>query len=128
MRFAFCGAVLGVLSFIPIQVSAQNNLVINGTVQDQTGAAFLDAQVDLLKDGEQQRTTTTDSSGSFRFERVQPGNYEVRTHKEGFSTDTTKVSVGNRSPGRLRITLSVQTLNQEITVRGDTPEVSTDPS
>ena len=55
------------------------NLVITGTVQDQTGAAFLGVQVDLLKNGEQQRTVTTDGSGTFRFEGVASGNYEVRT-------------------------------------------------
>src|SRR5213593_4159851 len=70
------------------QAQAQTNLVINGIVQDQTGAAFLASRADLLKDGEQQRTTATDASGSFRFERVQPGNYEVRVHQEGFKTET----------------------------------------
>src|SRR5207247_9898035 len=103
-------------------------LVITGTVRDQSGAAFLGAQVDLLKDGQQQRTTTTDTSGAFRIDRLQPGNYEVRTYKEGFKTDITKVTVGNRSPGRLRIVLSIENLNQQITVSGDNPEVSTDPS
>src|SRR5437867_5804222 len=101
---------------------------ITGSVQDQSGAAFLGAQVDLLKDGQQQRTTTTDTSGTFRIDRLQPGNYEVRTYKEGFKTDITKVTVGNRSPGRLRIVLSIENLNQQITVSGDNPEVSTDPS
>ena len=103
-------------------------LAITGSVQDQSGAAFLGAQVDLLKDGQQQRTTTTDTSGAFRIDRLQPGNYEVRTYKEGFKTDITKVTVGNRSPGRLRIVLSIENLNQQITVSGDNPGVSTDPS
>ena len=112
----------------PSPVQAQTNLVINGIVQDQTGAAFLGARADLLKDGEQQRTTVTDASGSFRFERVQPGNYEVRVHQEGFKTETVRVAVGTRSPGRLRIVLSIETLNQQITVSGDAAEISTDPS
>src|SRR5262249_16589205 len=33
-----------------------------------------------------------------------------------------------RSPGRLRIVLSIQTLNQQITVNDDTTNVTTDPS
>src|SRR5207249_11830960 len=111
-----------------VQAQVQPNLVINGIVQDQTGAAFCGADVVLLKDGEQQRSTTTDASGAFRFDRLQPGNYEVRTYREGFKTDITKVTVGNRSPGRLRIVLSIENLNQQITVSGDNPEVSTDPS
>jgi Carboxypeptidase regulatory-like domain len=107
---------------------AQPNLVISGIVQDQTGAAFLGAQVDLLKDGEQQRSVETDASGAFRFDKLLPGNYEVRTQKEGFKTDISKITVGTRSPGRLRIVLSIQTLNQEITVNDDTTNVTTDAS
>src|SRR3989475_11276975 len=104
-----------------LQGQTSASLVITGTVQDQSGAAFLGAQVDLLKDGQQQRTTTTDTSGAFRIDRLQPGNYEVRTYKEGFKTDITKVTVGNRSPGRLRIVLSTEKINQQLTHRGDNP-------
>ena len=104
------------------------NLAITGTVQDQTGAAFLGAQVDLLKNGEQLRTVTTDASGTFRFDRVPAGSYEVRTRAEGFKTDTTKVNVGARPPGRLRIVLPIEVLNQEITVSGGALEVSTEAS
>jgi len=107
---------------------AQSNLAINGIVQDQSGAVFFGAQVDLLKDREQQSTTTTEASGSFRFERVPPGNYEVRVRQEGFKTETAKVAVGTRSPARLRIVLSIETLNQQITVSGDAAEVSIDSS
>ncbi len=133
-RINICGIslCLGVFVFLIqgrfLQGQTPATLVITGTVQDQSGAAFLGAQVDLLKDGQQQRTTTTDTSGAFRFDRLQPRNYEVRTYREGFKTDITKVTVGNRSPGRLRIVLSIENLNQQITVSGDNPEVSTDPS
>jgi hypothetical protein len=111
-----------------VQAQSQPNLVINGNVQDQTGAAFPGAEVDLLRNGEQQQATTTDTSGAFRFDRLQPGNYELRTHKEGFKTETTRLVVGTRSPARLRIVLSIEALNQQITVSGDTAEVSTDSS
>src|SRR5437867_5048671 len=115
-------------SSLPTRAQSSPNLIITGTVQDQTGAAFLGAQVDLLKAGEEQRAVLTDASGAFRFDGVQPGNYEIRSHKDGFKTDITKVTVGNRSPGRLRIVLFVENLNQQITVSGDTREMSTDPS
>src|SRR5262245_45332358 len=129
MRFRIFAALAIMLISVGIAYGqAQPNLVINGIVQDQTGAAFLGAQVDLMKDGEQQRSTETDASGAFRFDKLLPGNYEVRTHKEGFKTDISKITVGTRSPGRLRIVLSIQTLNQQITVNDDTTNVTTDPS
>src|SRR5437867_4376882 len=128
MRFFLQACLLITLSLAPIQAQAQANLVISGVVQDQTGAVFFGAQVDLLRDGNEERTTTTDASGAFRFDNLQPGNYAVRTRKEGFKTDTMKVTVGTRSPGRLRIVLSIETLNQQITVQGDAADVSTDSS
>src|SRR5262245_11765356 len=128
MRLFRSASFLITLLLATSQAQAQANLVITGIVQDQTGAAFLGAQVDLLRDGRHDRTTTTDVSGAFRFERLQPGNYEVRTQKEGFKTGISKVTVGNRSPGRLRIVLSIENLNQQITVNDDTPHVSTDES
>src|SRR5437867_4219275 len=133
-RTRICGILLclGVFVFLTqgglLQGQTPAALVIMGSVQDQSGAAFLGAQVDLLKDGQQQNTTTTDTSGAFRFDSLQPGNYEVRTHKEGFKTEISKVTLGNQSPGRLRVVLFVENLNQLITVSGDTPEISTDPS
>jgi hypothetical protein len=82
-RFSVCAVLLGILISARLtEGQAQPSLVINGIVQDQTGAAFLGASVDLLKDGEQQRSVATDISGSFRFDNVQPGNYEVRTQKQ----------------------------------------------
>jgi len=129
VRLWLCTSLLLMLiSARGVQAQVQPNLVINGIVQDQTGAAFFGADVVLLKDGEQQRSTTTDASGAFRFDRLQPGNYEVRTQREGFKTDTRKLVLGTRPPARLRIVLSIETLNQQITVSGDTPEVSTDPN
>src|SRR5215831_20815864 len=94
LRFSVCAALL--ISARLSEGQTQSNLVINGIVEDQSGAAFFGARVDLLKDGEQQRTETTDVSGAFRFDKIQPGNYEVRTQKEGFKTDISKITVGTR--------------------------------
>src|SRR5216117_1361961 len=94
MRFFLLASFLTTGSLAPIQAQAQANLVVSGVVQDQTGAVFLGAQVHLLRDGKEERTTTTDASGAFSFDNLQPGNYEVRTRKEGFKTDTAKVTVG----------------------------------
>src|SRR5947208_15241896 len=104
-RTRICGILLclGVFMFLiqnrPLHGQIPTALAITGSVQDQSGAAFLGAQVDLLKDGQQQSTTTTDTSGAFRFDSLQPGNYEVRTHKEGCKVEISNGRVANRSPG-----------------------------
>src|SRR6266571_584164 len=106
MRSLLWASFLITLWVAQTEAQAQVNLTISGIVQDQSGAVFLGAEVDLLRSGTQQQTMATDASGSFRFDKVQPGNYEVRTRRAGFKTDTAKVTVGTRSPARLRIVLS----------------------
>src|SRR5437667_12844276 len=100
-RTRICGILLCLGVFMSL---IQNRLLhgqipttpaITGSVQDQSGAAFLGAQVDLLKDGRQQRTTTTDTSGASRFDSLQPGTYEVRTHRDGLETVVSKAELGN---------------------------------
>jgi hypothetical protein len=96
-------------------------------IQDQSGAVFAAAQVSLVRNGTEQRSLTTDNTGTFRFERIQPGNYEIRVQAEGFATSITKVTVGGRQPAPLKIVLSVQVLTQQVTVAADA-DVSTDSS
>jgi hypothetical protein len=65
-RFSVYVALLVVLISAPmIQAHPQASLVINGFVQDQTGAALVGAQIDLLQDGKEQRTVTTDARAHF---------------------------------------------------------------
>ena len=63
-----------------------------------------DATVTLRK-GAETRNARTDNSGSFSFDRVSAGTYELQVEREGFKAATVRVTVGNRSPKALEIKL-----------------------
>ena len=82
---------------VAAQVPAQP--VVSGTVQDQTGAVVPGVAVALSTEaGTVVQSTTTDGSGTFRFERVAPGPYALRATFEGFKPASSRLRVSTRSP------------------------------
>jgi hypothetical protein len=92
-------------------------VAVTGVVQDQTGAVLAAATVELVNAaGAVIQTTAADEAGLFRFERVAPGQYELRARYEGFKSATAKLRVGARAPSPQRLVLPLGDLTQEITV------------
>src|SRR5713226_8284876 len=104
--------------------------VVAGTVLDPHRAAVFGAKISLrTTGGAELQSTTADSAGTFRFQGVPPGNYEVRIEREGFKPSITLVRVGNQAPRPLTVALTLADVRQEVTVAGDEPaQVSTDTS
>jgi hypothetical protein len=101
---------------------------IAGAVVDQTGGALVGTQLELLTpSGNVVRSVTTDSSGTFRFEAVPPGTYDIRAALDGFRTTTTRVRVAATSAAQrpLRVTMPLATVEQEITVSNVADQVNT---
>jgi hypothetical protein len=111
-----------------LRVSAQqrpSGPVVAGTVVDATGAVLPRGEVTLTAvSGGAVRTTTTDAAGTFRFEGVAPGRYDLRASFEGFRPGVAHVSVGTRSPSPVRITLPLAGVHQEVTVSNQAREVA----
>ncbi len=62
---------------------------LTGTVIDQSGGVVAGATVTVTNNGTgQERTATTDSSGSYKFSLLNPGNYSVKFSAPGFKTST----------------------------------------
>src|SRR5438445_1828935 len=62
---------------------------LTGTVVDQQNAVVSGAQVKATHLATATTmTTTTDSSGSFRFNLIQPGDYKIEISAKGFKTST----------------------------------------
>jgi protocatechuate 3,4-dioxygenase beta subunit len=58
---------------------------IRGTITDPSGAAVSGASITLTNlETNQSRTQTTNSSGSYAFELVPPGEYRVQIEAKGF--------------------------------------------
>lgn len=64
---------------------------VTGLVSDPTRAAVANANVELTNTGTQvARTTTTNESGIYRFDAVDPGSYTVKVTSSGFNATLTK--------------------------------------
>jgi hypothetical protein len=101
---------------------------IVGTVKDPAGAVIPDASVNLtsLDTGEKQ-VTTTNTVGSYRFNLLKPGRYEVSTSAASFAKTTRSTSVEVGQTAQIDITLELSTSSQTIEVIGEAPLISTDP-
>jgi hypothetical protein len=101
---------------------------IVGTVVDPTGAAVPNAQVTLTNIGTRAvRTTTSGTTGIFRFPTLLPGTYSVRVTANGFkSYTTTNIELEASSTRDLgKIALSVGSVTQSVTVTAAVTPIQT---
>jgi Carboxypeptidase regulatory-like domain/TonB dependent receptor len=104
---------------------------LTGTVQDPTDAVIVAASVEVFPTGETTPTakTTTDNSGSFHFDHLTPGTYELHVQGEGFREEKLPVTIGTKPNPPLHITLSVYAANESVSVQVEesAAQISTDP-
>lgn len=73
---------------ISLNVFAQGNGGISGTVSDDNGAKVAGAQVVLTSSNGVHLNTSTDQSGTFEFNNLRSGSYYIEVKTSGFSTFT----------------------------------------
>ncbi len=116
---------------LPDDQSGAPARTISGTLLDPSGAAIADATVSLQSSGEQSPAQTrTDSSGSFHFDHIAPGNYTIDFQAESFRETRVTVNVTTKRQSPIRVTMQIAVLNETVTVsNGDSaPLVSTENS
>ncbi len=100
---------------------------IQGTVTDKSNAVVAGAQViATFKATGLTRTATTNDTGSYRFDLLQAGNYEVKITKQGFATviQTAELLVGQSAA--VNVTLSPGATTTVVEVTGTAPLVDVD--
>ena len=99
-----------------------------GNVSDDTGAAVPGATVTIRnKETGTSRDTTTDATGAYRFDTVQPGMYSVTVQLTGFRTLTRPdIPVTLNTTARADAKLQVGQLTESVTVSGETALLQTD--
>ena len=96
-----------VLAFVPFFTSSalsaqtQPGAMVAGVVVDQTGGVLVGAQVELVNASGTVQSGSTDQSGSFQFEHVRPGAYDVRATLHGCERAKT---AARHAPARSRET------------------------
>ncbi|MDX6290408.1 MAG: hypothetical protein QOH42_2207, partial [Blastocatellia bacterium] len=118
-----CGLIA--IAFTPLCFSQQRPGAIKGTVTDQLDSLVVNATI-VIKDAQgRERTVMTDSSGSYEFRSLPPGNYELKASAVGFTLrEEKKVVVKPGAATILDLQLSIEALEQSVTV--DNKALSTD--
>src|SRR5438128_7039382 len=98
---------------------------VRGIVTDQVGSLVVNATV-VAKDAKgAEKTTTTNSNGSYEFRSLPPGRYDLKVIVPGFSVlEEKNVEVKSGRTVTLDLQLSVGPLEQTVTI--DNKGVSTD--
>src|SRR6202049_815530 len=107
----------------------ESSRIISGVVLDPSGAAVSAAQVKLTStDGTSIGDTTTDSAGSFHFERLALGAYSISVQAGGFREAQLDVAVGKKPVSFVRINLLIASQNESVTVgvQDSSGQVTTD--
>ncbi len=100
---------------------------LSGVVRDPTSAVLPQVKITLKNNSKgSTRSTTTDSEGRFSLTNVEPGTYELRAERNGFSTEVKKgvvLAVGGSS--QEDITLRIGAASEVVTVTDQAPLIET---
>jgi vitamin B12 transporter len=96
----------------------QTSITLTGRITDPQGGAVMGAQVILYTRGSDTRfRSSTDGSGSYRFERLRPGEYLLEAEAPGFGrTSAQEIVLAEGKPSTLDIALTLARLHDEIVV------------
>jgi vitamin B12 transporter len=119
--------VFGILLMLAHGALAQTSSItaITGHVRDPHGASLPGATVTLYaREGSFRLSTTTDSTGAYRFERLAPGEYLVEAEAEGFSSASAqRVTVERGQAATLDIPVELSGVRSTVVVTAsDTPQ------
>jgi hypothetical protein len=108
-------------------MSAQTTGELRGTIKDPSGAIVVGAQITAsMVGGSVERSTLTDSKGSYDLPSVPVGTYAVRVQVQGFKTfvqDNVEVTIGHVI--EVNATLELGRSTQTITAETSAPLVET---
>jgi hypothetical protein len=120
-------AVFGMLLVVAANAAAQVQTgSIVGAVTDVSNAVLPGVTITLTGDrligGAQ--TFVTDASGSYRFDRLPPGDYQVKFELQGFKTiNRADIRISAAFVARVNAKLEVGNLRETVTVTVESPTV-----
>ncbi len=106
---------------------ASSTGVINGKVADAQGAVLPGVTVSITSPSMMGvQTAVTSESGTYRFPAVPPGRYTISYELAGFNTLKREgVDVGLGFTATVNVELSLATLQETVTVTGESPVIDT---
>jgi hypothetical protein len=122
---------VGLLFLLPQMLFAQTNAgSLSGRVSDATGGALPGVSVTATNHGTGfNRTVVTESDGSFRFQSLPVGTYDVNAELSGFGSVTTRnVEINVSTDRTLNVGLKQASVKEQITVTAASPLIETTPA
>lgn len=127
-RFRVIGLAVSIAFAIANALWAQlPTATILGTVRDSSGAAVPGAQLTARNmQTDETRTTVSQADGSYRFDALPVGRYEVHAEHEGFQTEVRSgLLLEVTQEAVVNITLQVGQVQQTVSVTAEAPLVNT---
>lgn len=93
---------------------------LEGTVIDESGEPIEDATVDVVDELDE---TTTESDGSYRFDRLDTGSYEILIEASGYAdgSETVEIEVDETTEQSFELEAGVPELTYEVESSGASP-------
>ncbi|MGD0049339.1 MAG: carboxypeptidase regulatory-like domain-containing protein [Bryobacteraceae bacterium] len=118
---------LGVLCYG--QSSSGSSGTLRGSVLDPSGAAIKSATVEIQNPvAHYRRSTLTDSQGRFEFDNIPYNNYHASAVAAGFRSIEQDVDVRSPIPVELKVSLTIGTSTESVTVTAAADLVENDPT
>ena len=95
---------------------AQTGAEVHGHVTDERNAGIAGAEVRLIPRAGATIVAATGPNGSFGFTHLMPGDYVLEIRAAGFASQTLPVSVERAKSLTKNVTLSVEAVNETVTV------------
>ncbi|HEY9128101.1 MAG TPA: TonB-dependent receptor, partial [Acidobacteriaceae bacterium] len=101
---------------------------IRGTVADASGAVIPEAAITIHSlEQNADRQTTSNNSGEFVMENLQPGRYSITVTRAGFArTVIAATPLAARQDLRIPVTMSIEAQATEVTVSASANEINTE--
>lgn len=114
-------AALLLLLILARPVHAQFGASLAGTVMDQSGASIPNATVTLTNAATQAlQTSTTNDTGAYHFNELEPGQYSLVVTAAGFKTNkVTDLALAAETPRNVNVTLQPGGNTESVQVNGD---------
>lgn len=106
-----------------------DHISIEGSISDAAQQRVVNARLIIKATSTgQERTTTSDAEGRYRFAKLLPGEYELRVEVSGFRTVQYKFSAAAGTVVRRDFRLEVAAINEQITVEVASDQILIDTS